>query len=495
MAKPSFVASFSESKFLPPVILVMAIVCQGAMADEKPAGQTRLIDIDFAQETGTIHSLMGMNCGPWVEHFTLDLSAQFQELQVPHVRLIAPNWPGTDCVHIQTIFRDMNRDADDPASYDFSLTDQYVGAVVAAGAKPIYNLGLGVDTDLWNELRTGEYRKAKSNIPPADPHKFARICANIVRHYNDGWADGFHYNIEYWEIWNEPNLKSFWLGTQEQYVELYAAVATALKEVNPALKIGGPGFSGGEGEDPFAWLEEFLSMCQQQNLPLDFCSWHSYGKEHSRPMEQAAEVQRLLQRYGFPEAENHLNEWSPCFEPMNEWFHDPVAMRNHFARTGSSEGGAFNVSFLIFLQDTPVDVAAFYSGDTLGWGFVDRYGAPKTTFFAFKAFRRVLDTPVRVKAMGGDMEQGFGVLAGLARDKSRASILVSNYRADYNAYEISARNLPWGSETMVTRVAVDQDHEWETAATERLAGDNPVVIRAPGATSSVYLFELAPPSK
>jgi hypothetical protein len=142
-----------------------------------------------------------------------------------------------------------------------------------------------------------------------------------------------------------------------------------------------------------------------------------------------------------------------------------------------------------------VDVAAFYSGDTLGWGFVDRYGAPKTTFFAFKAFRRLLDTPVRVEANGSDIEQGFGVLAGLARDKSRASLLVSNYRADYDDYEIIARNLPWDGETLVTRVVVDQEHALESVATERFAGDSPLVISAPVITPSVYLFELAPASK
>ncbi|MBI4578450.1 MAG: hypothetical protein HY718_02035 [Planctomycetes bacterium] len=36
--------------------------------------------------------------------------------------------------------------------------------------------------------------------------KWAKICVNIIRHYNEGWADGFHYNIRYWEIWNEPNV-------------------------------------------------------------------------------------------------------------------------------------------------------------------------------------------------------------------------------------------------------------------------------------------------
>lgn len=28
-------------------------------------------------------------------------------------------------------------------------------------------------------------------------------------HYNDGWADGFSYNITYWEVWKEPDLGNF----------------------------------------------------------------------------------------------------------------------------------------------------------------------------------------------------------------------------------------------------------------------------------------------
>lgn len=475
-------------------VLAASTSCHAETTAPGPVGSTHRIEIDFAQATGTLRPLQGMNNGPWVEHFTLDLSPYFRDLQVPYVRLHVPNWPGTDCVHIQTIFRDMNADPDDPASYDFELTDQYIGAVVAAGAKPIYNIGLGVDSNVWNESKTGEYRKGKSNIPPTDVRKFARVCANIARHYNQGWANGFHHNIEHWEIWNEPNLKSFWLGTQEQYVELYAAVATALKEVDPALKVGGPGFSGGTDKDAFAWLEQFLAMCRQRNLPLDFCSWHCYGSEHAEPMRQAGEVRRLLVKYGYPRAENHLTEWSPCFQPMKDWFHDPVAMGRHFARTGSAEGGAFNVSFLAFLQDSPVDVAAFFIGDTVGWGFVDRYGAPKKTFHAFKAFRRLLDTPVRVSATGSNLEQGFAVLAGLASDKSRANVLISNYRADFKVYEIHVRNLPWSRETVVTRVMVDQAHDLEAVATDRFASGGTLVISAPGAASSVCLLELAPPS-
>ena len=73
--------------------------------------------------------------------------------------------------------------------------------------------------------------------PPEDAAKWARICANIVRHYNEGWADGFHYGITYWEIWNEPDneesieLNNMWKGTKEQYYDLYAATAPSASDV------------------------------------------------------------------------------------------------------------------------------------------------------------------------------------------------------------------------------------------------------------------------
>src|SRR5205807_9379097 len=63
--------------------------------------------------------------------------------------------------------------------------------------------------------------------------KYAAIARHIVMHYNRGWAKGFHYHIRYWEIWNEPDLgKVFWAGTAQQYYELYAKLARAVKSAD-----------------------------------------------------------------------------------------------------------------------------------------------------------------------------------------------------------------------------------------------------------------------
>ena len=43
-------------------------------------------------------------------------------------------------------------------------------------------------------------------FPPKDFQKWAEICEHIIMHYNEGWANGFHYGIKYFEVWFEPDV-------------------------------------------------------------------------------------------------------------------------------------------------------------------------------------------------------------------------------------------------------------------------------------------------
>ena len=111
--------------------------------------------------------------------------------------------------------------------------------------------------------------------PPADCARWAAVCLGIVRHYNEGWANGSRYGIRYWEIWNEPeNRPAMWSGTDEDYFRLYRAAAQTLKQAYPDLKIGGPalGYSGrmeGGSFTPSEFVTNFLAMCRRENLPLE----------------------------------------------------------------------------------------------------------------------------------------------------------------------------------------------------------------------------------
>ena len=79
---------------------------------------------------------------------------------------------------------------------------------------------------------------------PQDMEKWARICMNIIRHYNEGWADGKHWNITDWSVWEEPNNLSLFRGSGKNYWEsypeyfkLYATVAKMIRKEFPNLKI------------------------------------------------------------------------------------------------------------------------------------------------------------------------------------------------------------------------------------------------------------------
>ena len=145
-------------------------------------------------------------------------------------------------VDIPNVFRDFDADETDPANYDFAFTDLLLNALVENGVEPFYRLGVTIE----NYATIRRYRID----PPKDFAMWARICEHVIRHYTEGWADGFHHTITHWEIWNEPEnfaepeLNQMWHGSFEEYCRLYEVASKHLKAAFPHLKIGGYGSCG-----------------------------------------------------------------------------------------------------------------------------------------------------------------------------------------------------------------------------------------------------------
>ncbi len=186
------------------------------------------------------------------------------EAGFPVARLHDVRWPSPDACDVSTIFPLAHLDPDDPKNYLFAKTDDYLAAILAAKSKIVYRLGQSIEP--WSKYHTH---------PPRDMDRFARVCVNIIRHYNDGWADGFHHGITHWEIWNEPDMKLplMWLGSQEDYFRLYETVARAIKAHDPKLKVGGPALTSMSSD----WARPFVAHCRDRKLPLDFFSFHVYS--------------------------------------------------------------------------------------------------------------------------------------------------------------------------------------------------------------------------
>ncbi len=268
------------------------------------------LKFDVTKKLGEFKILNATNGGPWYKrHSTDQFRSNFESYKaarMPYSRNhdsgVVGTYGGPFSHDITRIFPDFSADVDDPASYDFACTDESILATLDAGTETFFRLGQTIEHQI----------KKHGTIPPADFNKWARICENIIRHYNYGWADGFNLNIQYWEIWNEPDLdeddsknKRTWGGTKAEFFDLYEIAAKHLKKCFPSLKIGGPALAYRED-----WAADFIYEMKKRNVPIDFFSWHIYAIEPKQIIDKAVRIKNMLIENGYENTETILDEWN-----------------------------------------------------------------------------------------------------------------------------------------------------------------------------------------
>jgi xylan 1,4-beta-xylosidase len=114
----------------------------------------------------------------------------------------------------------------------------------------------------------------KGNVtPPKTYDKWIALVQETLNHLIKRYGMD---EVTKWpiEVWNEPNLKSFWKDADmQEYFKLYSITANAIKAVNKNFKVGGPAICGGNDE---LWMNEFLKFCVDSEAPLDFITRHHY---------------------------------------------------------------------------------------------------------------------------------------------------------------------------------------------------------------------------
>ena len=435
------------------------------------------IEVVFSDRLGEIRPRHGVNNGPADFGGVVDLSEHHRAIGVPSTRLHDPHWPAPDVVDIPAVFPHFELDPDDPASYHFAKTDDYLQAIVDVGSKIVYRLGVSI-----------EHTPRKYHAhPPPDFAKWADVCLHVIRHYNEGWAGGFRHGIRHWEIWNEPDIAApMWSGTSEQYFDLYETAARAIKSHDAELKVGGPAAAGPTGD----FLRAFVARCGDRGVPLDFCSWHTYAADPAALVRNAEAVRKLLDAHGFDNTESHLNEWHYFDGDWRRLRAEPAYAKETFGRINGPTGAAYAAAALIGLQDAPVDVCNYYAGDSLRWGLFDNYGVPHKTFHAFRAFRMLLETPGRVACRGADSGPGIAACAGLAPDGASAGLLVSNLSSADDAVTVTLNSPPWAGATLAEVFAVDGEHDLDAVLRQRIA-PGAATVRLDLAAPSVVMVRLS----
>ena len=433
--------------------------------------------IDFTAPTGKIKPMHAINNAPM--HWTFcDAFHYLTEAKIPYARLHDTGGllGGGIFVDIANIFPLFHADPEDPQNYDFGFTDHLLKELCAAGVKPFYRLGCTIEN---YHPSIGPRR----SIPPSDPHKWAVICEHIIRHYNEGWADGYHMDIEYWEIWNEPDNEPvaaenpMWKGTMEEFFTLYEVAANHLKSRFPHLKIGGYascGFyeilntasaahSGVSSRTGYfiEFFEKFLThiTAEGHRAPLDFFSWHTYAGIGEN-IAFAAYARETLDKFGFTDTESILNEWNPGIH-----------------RRGTLADAAHIGSMMVALQNSSVDLLMYYDGSiesTYGGLFNPLTRTPFKAYYTFYGFGQLYGLgyqyPIEDADPSGRLTDTVYALAAGNADASKRAVLLFNLGGET---KVTAPEGEW------TLLLLDDAHDLTPVGTVR--GGESFALPAEGA--------------
>ena len=390
-----------------------------------PAGLRR-ITVDASKADGRLRSLQGVNGAPapgfhkpirfqfggWNIPEETDATPGYRQARIDLIRThdaygpgdidaTFPDAPNTLIDGARTalsLFPNPDADPNDPKSYNFGPTDKLIASIKGLGAEVIFRLG----------------RSEGSNVdPPKDFDRYAEVARHVVLHYNRGWANGFHYDIRYWEVWNEPDLgRLFWGGTAPEYFTLYEKIARAVKSADRRALVGGPAISRPNDDAKNPYLDGFLAYVRAKKVPLDFYSWHWYATDSADPQDLVRIGERIrarLDEHGFRKTLSMVNEW-------NYGLMEPLPSDMHRA--------SFITSSLIYMQRAPIDLAALYRADNV---FGPKGTSPHKTGYALIALGRMKDTPFALKMSGAD-DNGLAVQAARSKNGDKVQVLISNYQ-------------------------------------------------------------------
>jgi xylan 1,4-beta-xylosidase len=289
----------------------------------------------------------------------------------------------------------------------FGYLDQVVDGYLRAGLRPFLELGF-----MPSGLASGDQTVFwwKGNVtPPRSYPEWARLVTLTLRHLVE--RHGLD-EVRTWpiEVWNEPNLDTFWQGAdQAEYLRLYEVTARAVKDVDAQLQVGGPSLAPG-GD---SWWAPFADSVATRDVPVDFVSAHAYSSGPAQHVpfgvyQDLRPAQWLLDQFAAPTAHLrdtalaglpvHMTEFNTSYRPDNP-VHDTAYNAAYLAPVLAA-GGDLVDSFSYWtvsdvFEEANVPTAIFHGG----FGLLAHREIRKPTFHLYAFMARLGD---QVLARGAD---------------------------------------------------------------------------------------------
>lgn len=312
----------------------------------------------------------------------------------------------------------------------------------------IDNPGNLVDS-LFNDIKS-------KNIKPFFLQSYTPSCLqpeggsfkSMVNSLTDWQAINFKYAEHFknngfkgswFEIWNDPDIYNlFFAGNVDDYCNLYKYASLGIREADADAQIGGPAFYGN-----FEYLTTWLDFVKNNNLPVNYVSYHDYEKYG----EKVFKIREELSKRNLSNLPIVLSGWTSfnMEDPNQTSFNCPIEKSTSSVRFFRDVRNFLTIHDLAEIHWSQWRDAMWMIDDA--WeGAYDKFGlltienARKPLFNAFKLYSWM---PVDRFEVSPDTIKSLYAMA--SRDEHRAAVVIWNTSTIPQTITLNVTNLPFSS--------------------------------------------------
>lgn len=359
------------------------------------------------------------------------ISAQVRALQPDYIRLD----------HIYD-FYDIVRKEGGVIRMDFTKFDVILKDIKDVGATPYISLSyippsMSVNGDI--------------TAPPSSWSDWQFVVQKTIEHVSGTLGIP---NV-YYEVWNEPDLfGGYKTYGDKNYLTMYRASAQGAKNarVNQKFKIGGPAITALYKN----WVDGVVKTSIDENLPLDFFSWHRYNEDVDVFRQDIGQVRQWLSIYpGKQNMELNITEWG--HNSNNDPGYDGQYGAIHTIAVGTELIGNIDKAFVFEIQDGKDPAGKTRWGR---WGIIDAAGQAKPRYTALRFLDRLTGNRIQLLGRGtwvkgASSKDGNDVLTVLANfdpaGKHIETVPVTWKGLNPGNFELSQQ--PFGGQTRIQQIA------------------------------------------
>ncbi len=327
----------------------------------------------------------------------------------PKVKSLNPEYIRLD--HLYD-FYDIVQGTPGNLTFDFTKLDLVISDIVATGAKPYLALSY-----MPPAISSGDIL-----APPTNWADWQLTVQKTIEHVS---GDLKIRDVCY-EVWNEPDLFGGWkYYGSKNYLTLYdyaargALRARSNQNVLP-FKIGGPAITALYKN----WFYAVAKYAVNNNLPLDFFSWHRYSNDLEQYEKDMADVKSWVESFPQlqPVLEFHITEWG--HDSNNHVGYDTNYAAAHSVAGAISMVGSVQKAFLFEIQDGKDPAGQALWGR---WGLFthnDAGAASKPRYQGLRMLDSLADQRLQLTGNGG-----FVKALAAKKENDNTQVVIANFDA------------------------------------------------------------------